>query len=190
MAISDKQKIKQLQKKVNDLKAEIDYLKSPLYLFEVIESIKGTYSVLLNPPLRDFPTTSNQKACTYKITPAQIVCIKSEGKIKWIYFESPQISVSGVRFVSDKLSYYGSLDEFCKDYDSAQVHLCVISRSVAVNPAFYFLDSDKVRLMGDNNPHGVCDNLSISPQFVQRFSERKATIDSIISFQKIRFEGK
>lgn len=190
MALSDKQKIKQLQKKIKELQTENDYLKSPLYLFDIIETIQGNHSVLLNPPLKDFHTTHNQKACTFKITPAQIVCVQSEGKTKWIYFESAQTTVSGKRSVSTRLSFTGSLEDFCKEFDPAQVHLCIISRSVAVNPLYYYLDSHKVRLLSDNNPLGECDDLQISPKFTQSFIEKKAAIDHIISFQKIRIEGK
>ena len=121
--------ITSLQTKISELQEENDHLKSSLYMFEICEIIKGQYSIFLNPPEFQFTTTKSQKACSFKINVNDIVCIKSNGKTKWIYFREPQSSVDGIKHTSDKLSYTGSLEDFCTQYDRPKVHLCQISRS-------------------------------------------------------------
>lgn len=183
--------IKMLRKLVRELKEENDYLKSPLYLFEVTEQIQERYSVLLNPPPKEFTTTTNQqKSCVFKFDINDIVCIQSAGKVKWIYFSKKQESVSGAHFVSDRLHYTGSLDDFCRKFDQPKIHICIVSRSVAVNPTYYYMDGNKLKLAGKINPQEKCDNITITPQFVMGFIERKETNKSIRSFQKIRFRSK
>jgi hypothetical protein len=186
----DAKEIKRLRRLVKDLKAENEYLKSPLYLFEMTEAIQGTYSVLLNPPPLEFSATKNQKACTFQIDINDIICVKSDGKIKWIYFVKKQTSIFGERSESDRLSFTGTIDDFCKKYDAPGIHLCIVSRSVAVNPHYYFINSKKLRLLGETNPHNKCNDIPISPKFINDFIERKSTLEKIISFQKIPFRSK
>lgn len=179
-----------LQRRVEELQEENNYLKSPLYMYEICEMIKGKYSDLLNPPEFQFKTTKNQKACTFSININDIVCIISEGKTKWIYFNEPQSSIEGIKHVSNKLSYTGSLEDFCLRYDSPKVHLCQISKSVIVNLFYYFLDRSQVKLI-DPKHHDIekCNNLSISKKFDKEFIIRKTSLKSIISFQNIDFRG-
>lgn len=187
---SDDNTIVGLKKKVEKLQEENNYLKSPLYMFEICQMIKGEYSVLLNPPEFQFTTTKNQKSCTFCININDIVCIISEGKTKWIYFKEPQSSIDGIRHVSDKLSYTGSLEDFCLLYDRPKVHLCQISRSVIVNLFFYYLDRSQAKLIDPKLfNRKECDNLPISKNYVKEFTTRKASLKSIISFQKIDFQG-
>ncbi len=183
--------LKKLKKLLRQLKEENEYLKSPLYLFEITEQIQERYSVLLHPPLKELSTTNNQqKNCFFKFDINDIVCIQSDGKVKWIYFSKQQESSSGARLVSDKLHYTGSLEEFCNQFDQPRIHLCVVSRSVAVNPSYYNLDGKKLKLVGKINPQGKCNNIPISLRFVKGFVERQETLKSIRSFQKIRFHSK
>ena len=179
-----------LKKKIAELQEENDYLKSPLYMFEVCEMIKGKYSILLNPPEFQFATTKNQKSCSFRININDIVCVISDGKTKWIYFQEPQSSIDGVRHVSDKLSYTGSLEDFCLEYDRPKIHLCQISRSVIINLFFYYLDNDKVKLIDTKGlTKRECNNLTITKNFKEEFITRKTALKSIISFQKIDFQG-
>ncbi|MDI1355350.1 MAG: hypothetical protein PSX36_10550 [bacterium] len=181
--------LRELTNEVNRLTKENEYLKSPLYHWDIIESIKGSYSVLLNPPLVAFNTTINQKASGFKININDIVCILSDGKTKWIYFNRKQQSVDGKLLVSDKLSFTGNIEEFLLTYDKPKVHLCQISRSEAVNLNYYQLNSKVVQLLGKNNPQNSCNTLTMSPNFKKEFIERKAALENIISFQKIQFRG-
>lgn len=192
MVLWEQGKIKRLQAELRKLRAENNYFKSPLFIYELLESINGTYSIQLNPPPIEFKTTTpTQKATFFRIIPNDIVSIHSEGKTKWIYFQSIQESVSGARLVSQKLSFTGRIDDFCRLYDSGGIHLCQISRSVFVNPSHYFLDGKKIKLINQNlNPYAKCDNLPISTQFIPRFIEIKSIVEHIISFQKKHFRGK
>lgn len=183
--------IKELKKQIQQLREENEYLTSPLYLFEITEQIQNRYSILLSPPLKELSTTNNQqKNCVFKFDINDIVSIQSDGKVKWIYFSKGQESSSGARLVSDKLHYTGSLEEFCNQYDQPRIHLCIVSRSVAVNPSYYSLDGKKLKLVGKINPRGKCNNIPISLRFVKGFVERQETLKSIRSFQKIRFHSK
>lgn len=182
--------ILELKKKIAELQEENDYLKSPLYMFEVGEMIKGKYSILLNPPEFQFATTKSQKACSFKININDIICIIADGKTKWIYFQEPQSSIDGVRHVSDKLSYTGSLEDFCLHYDRPKIHLCQISRSVIINLFFYYLDRNKLKLIDTKKlTKSECNNLTVSKNFKEEFIIRKASLKSIISFQKIDLQG-
>ena len=183
--------IAKLKKQVAILKEENNYLKSPLYLFEITEQIQERYSILLSPPSKALSTTNNQqKNCVFKFDINDIVCIQSDGKLKWIYFSKQQESDSGARLVSDKLHYTGSFEEFCNQYDQPRVHLCIVSRSAVVNPTYYHLDGKKLKLSGKINPQGKCNNIPISQRFVKGFVERQETLKTIRSFQKIRFHSK
>ena len=72
-----------------------------------------------------------------------IVCIKSDGKIKNIHFNKEQTSVSGEKFVSRILSFNGTIQSFRKKYDAAEIHICEISKSEAVNVFYYSLNAKK-----------------------------------------------
>ncbi len=181
--------ISELKKRIRKLQEENEYLKSPLYHYEILETIKGTYSILLNPPLVKLYTTKGQKACNFDININDIICVISAGKTKWIYFNKPQTSVYGERFVSDKISYTGNIEDFCTEFDKPQVHLLKISRSVVINLSYYYLNSKKVQLLGTLNPYNKCNNITISPSYVEDFVIRKSALDNIISFQKIQFRG-
>lgn len=182
--------ISDLQNKIVELQEENNYLKSTLYMFEICQMIKGEYSVLLNPPLFQFATTKSQKSCSFKININDIVCVISDGKTKWIYFKEPQSSIDGIMHASDKLSYTGSLEDFCTEYDRPKVHLCQISRSVIVNLFFYYLDRNQVKLIeSEKISRKECDNLLISKNYLTEFTNRKSSLKSIVSFQKIDFQG-
>jgi hypothetical protein len=183
--------IKKLQKENREFKKENDYFKSPTFLWDVCEIIKGEYSILLNPPKKEFNTTKNQKACSFEININDIICILSNGKTKWIYFKEPQSSSIGIRNVSDKLSYTGNLTGFLKDFDRPNIHLCQISRSAIVNVFYYYLDRNKLRIIDTNKLiDSNCDKLSISSDYIQIFKARKSTIGNLTSFLKIDFRGK
>ena len=159
-------------------------------MFEVCEMIKGDYSILLNPPPFQFATTKSQKSCSFKININDIVCVISDGKTKWIYFQEPQSSVDGVRHVSDKLSFTGSLEDFCLEYDRPKIHLCQISRSVIINLFFYYLDQDQVKLIDTKRLNKrECNNITITKKFKEEFITRKDALKKIFSFQKIDFQG-
>ena len=179
-----------LQRRIEELQQENDYLKSPLYMSEICQIIKGEYSVLLNPPQFLFMTTKNQKSCTFSININDIICINSDGKTKWVYFIEPQSSIEGIRNVSDRLSYTGNLEDFCLQYDRPKVHLCQISRSIVINLFYYYLDRSQVKLIDSKLfSKKECNNLPISKNYAKEFATRKATLKSIISFQKIDFQG-
>lgn len=187
---TDKSTIDSLQRKIAELQEENNYLKSPLYMFELCQMIKGEYSILLNPPELKFLTTKNQKSCTFTININDIICIIADGKTKWVYFKEPQSSIEGIRHVSDRLSYTGNLEDFCLQYDRPKVHLCQISRSVVINLFFYYLDRSEVKLIDSKLCNRKeCDNLPISKNYIKEFTSRKASLKSIISFQKIDFQG-
>jgi DNA-binding LytR/AlgR family response regulator len=177
-------KIKELKALVKKLKAENEFLKSPLNIFNLIDSIKGTYSILLNPPFKKITTTKGQKACTFEFDINDIVCVISSGKIKWIYFIKPQTSIGGIHYVTDKIHFTGNLIEFCKKFDPPKIHLLQISRSTLINPKYYYLNSNKVCLDGKINPHNKCNNLLISKKCIEDFNLRKSNLEEIASFQK------
>ena len=187
---SNENYILDLQKKIAALQEENDYLKSPLYMFEICQMIKAEYSALLNPPAFQFATTKSQKSCSFKININDIVCVISDGKTKWIYFKEPQSSIDGIMHTSDRLSYTGSLEDFCTEYDRPKIHLCQISRSVIVNLFFYYLDRNQVKLVeSEKISRKECDNLSVSKNYLDEFTSRKSSLKSIASFQKIDFQG-
>jgi len=182
--------IKKIQKENRDLKRENNYFKSPDFLWGICEIIKGEYSNLLNPPKKEFNTTKNQKACSFEININDIICILSNGKTKWIYFKEPQSSFSGIRHVSDKLSYTGNLADILKEFDKPKIHLLQISRSTIVNVFYYFLDRNKLRIIDANKlRHSNCNNLSIGTEYMEDFKSRKSAIANLTSFLKIEFRG-
>jgi hypothetical protein len=190
---SKDREISRLNKLVKKLQDENNYLKSPLYLYSLYDIISGQYSILLNPPPKEFRTTKGQKAAIFKIDINDIICIVSDNndaKSKWIYFKRIQTSIDGIRLTSDKLSFTGSLEAFCKEYDQAKVHLCIVSKSTAINPFYYSLDKNILKISKESTVHNSCNNIIISPKFKKNFIERKATIEYLISFQKIEFSSK
>jgi hypothetical protein len=182
--------IKKLLKENRQLKKENNYFKSPLFLWDTCEIIKREYSILLNPPNKEFKTTKNQKACSFEININDIICILSSGKTKWIYFNKPQSSSTGIRHVSDKLSYTGNIADFLKEFDKPCIHLCQISKSAIVNVFYYFIDRNKLKIIDTNYlQHSHCDNLAFGPEYLENFKLRKSTIGNLTSFLKIEFHG-
>jgi hypothetical protein len=186
--------IKSLKRQIKILQKKISYYESGLFHFDVCNEIVGHYSMILQPPLKDLHTTIRQKASEFKINILDIICIISARKTKWIYFKNIQKSISGESLKSDKLSFTGSIAKICQKFDSSQVHLLKISNSVVVNLAYYVLESNRLKLNLDKNPHGKCDNLTISPSFIDDFvikksqlESLKAKLEALISFQKNAF---
>lgn len=183
--------IKMLRKENRKLKKENEYFKSPIFMWDICQAIKGEYSILLNPPPLTFNTTKNQKACSFKININDIICILSSGKLKLVYFIEQQSSSTGIRHVSDKLDYTGSLSNFCKEFDRPSIHLCQVSRSAIINIFHYYLDGNQLRLKDPKTrKHDKCDNISIGKDYVTEFLNRKSAIRDITSFLKIDFRGK
>ena len=186
----DENYILNLKVKLLELEEENKFLKSPLYFSEICDIIKGEYNCLLNPPTFKFLTTHKQKSCTFNLNINDIICVTSDGKTKWVYFNEPQSSVDGIKHVSDKLSFTGNLSEFCNEYDKPKIHLCQISRFDIVNIFYYYLDRNHVKLMeSEKISRKECDNLSITKKYHTEFINRKSSLKSIVSFQKIDFQG-
>lgn len=183
--------IKELKRENRKLKKENEYYNSPIFMWDTCQVIKGEYSTLLNPPKTKFHTTKSQKACSFEIDINDIVCVLSNGKVKWICFKEPQSSLAGISHTSNKLSYTGSLNNFCQEFDKLGIHLCQISKSVVVNIFYYSLDRKILRLI---DPHKSikenCDNLTMSKEYTESFLSRKSDLKNIITFLKIDFRGK
>lgn len=183
--------ITKLKRENRDLKKENEYFKSPLFMWDICQVVKEEYSILLSPPKIKLHTTKNQKACSFEININDIICVLSSGKTKWVYFKEPKFSLTGIRHTSDKLSFTGSLNNFCNSFDKPSIHLCQISKSVIVNIFYYYLDRKTLRLINPhNNKRGNCDELSISQEYLETFLNRKSAVKNIITFQKIDFRGK
>ncbi len=181
--------IRTLRKKLRQLQKDNDFYTSPLFLYGVINGIQGNYNILLNPPLKEFSTSKEQKACQFKIDLNEIVCIVADEKMKWIYFSKPQKSFCGIKHVSSKLHFYDSLENFCKDFDAPKLHLCIVNRSFAVNPNYYNLNENKLELIKPIENFEDIKEVSITKKHISEFVERKQKFESIRSFQKIDFEG-
>lgn len=181
--------IRKLRKKLRQLQKENDFYTSYGYLYGIISGIQGNYNILLNPPLKEFSTTKEQKASKFKINLNEIVCIASEGKMKWIYFNKPQTSFCGIKYISSKLHFYGTIEEFCNDFDAPKMHLCIVNRSFAVNPNYYNLNENKLELAVSVENYDKIKEISISEKHIKEFVEHKEKFESIRSFQKIDFEG-
>lgn len=181
--------IRTLRKKLRQLQKENDFYTSYSFLYGIISGIQGNYNILLNPPLKEFSTTKDQKACQFKIDLNEIICIGAEGKMKWIYFSKPQTSYCGIKHVSSKLHFYDTIENFCKDYDAPKLHLCIVNRSFAVNPNYYNLNENKLELIEPIENIDEIKEISITKKHISEFVERKEKFESIRSFQKIDFEG-
>jgi hypothetical protein len=183
--------INKLKRENIELKKENEYFKSPIFMLDICQTIKGEYSILLSPPKLKFHTTKNQKSCSFEIDINDIICVLSSGKTKWVYFKEPQSSLTGINHTTNKLSYTGSLKDFCIDFDRLGIHLCQISKSVIINIFYYYLDRKKVRLIEPHNSnHGNCDNLTISQEYVELFLSRKSAAKNMVTFLKINFPAK
>ena len=189
MDAKDKE-ISQLKKLVKKLRNENDYLKSPMYLYDVTEQIQGKYSILLNPPSLDLRTTKGQKAAFFKINVNDIICVTTDGKSKWIHFKCPQTSYDGIKLTSEKLAFTGSLEEFCLKYDSSRIHLCIVSRFSAINLFYYNVDKDQLILNDDLKANEICHMIALSPQHRGDFITRKEITERLVSFQKIQIHSK
>lgn len=170
--------------------AENDYLTSSMHEYEFIQRINGEYSLFLNPPAFTFKTSHNMLSCTFSIKVNDIICIISDGKTKWIYFNSPQTNIDGVHHISDKLSFTDNIPNTCKLLDNSQIHLNQVSRFAAVNISYYTLDSERLILNIVNYHHPECGKIKITPGFVQNFISKKKDLESIISFQKKSIDSK
>jgi hypothetical protein len=187
--ISDANYILDLKAKIAQLEEQNKFLKSPLYISEICDIIKREYSNLLNPPLFEFKTTKGQRSCSFELDINDIVCVTSDGKTKWIHFQVPQSSINGVKHVSDKLCFTGSLEEFCLEFDKPKIHLCQITRSVIVNIFYYYVDRKQLRLVDETSNMEECNNFQISKDFKSDFIRRKSGLKHMLSFQKIDFQG-
>jgi hypothetical protein len=171
------------------LKKENDFYKTPLFFDGVIKGIQGEYNYLLNPPVKEFSTTKEQKVSRFRIDLNEIVCIVAEGKRKWIYFSKPQTSYCGIKHISSKLHFYASFENFCKDFDAPKMHLCIVNRSFAVNPNYYVFNENKLELIETFENFDKIKEISIPKKYISEFVERKEKFESLRSFQKIDFGG-
>lgn len=187
MDAKDKE-IRRLKKLVAELSEENESLKSPLHLYTIIEGILGTYSPLLNPPTQELKTVNEKsKACIFQVVVNDIICVKSDRNIKWIYFSKKQLSFAGERHESDKLQFTGTIEHFCETFDSARIHLCIVSKSVAVNPHYYRLNSKRLELVVGVASHEACRNIAVGPKYLEKFVLQKDTLNKMRdAFDKMR----
>lgn len=182
------QEIKRLKKLVKKLRMENEELKSPLQSYVIIEQALGTYSPLLHPHFQEFKTVNlKSKSCTFNIVVTDIICIKSARDTKWIYFSKKQVSFAGERYESDKLQFTGRIEDFINIHNGARIYLCIVSKSVAVNPCYYRLNSKRLELLGNTGPHEECNNIAVGPKFLKNFIEQKESLDNMKdAFEKMK----
>lgn len=185
----------QLENENKELHAEISYLKSPLYSWDIIQGVQGYYSSLLTPKPQIFKTTSNKsRSSTFEIKIQDIICVIADGKYKDIYFRQKQKSVEGDLFESFKLSFNGTIEEFISIYHPTRLLLCKVSRSAAVNVLLYSIDGNNVRLNLKEYPEPdtgekSIDEISIGKEYLGQIKSQLNAIDQILSFQKIDFRS-
>lgn len=180
--------INQLENEIEELQSENDYLKSPLYSWDIIQGVQGNYSSLLAPPPQIFKTTSlKSMSSIFEIKVQEIICILSDGKNKEIYFRQKQKSVEGDRFESIKLTFIGTIEEFISVYDPSRLLICKISRSAAVNVLFYSIDGNKVSLNLKDYTEPKTANISIGKEYMGQIKSQLNAVEQILSFQKIDF---
>ncbi|MFN0189056.1 MAG: hypothetical protein ACKVQV_10180 [Bacteroidia bacterium] len=174
-----------LNRIIAELKMENDYLKSPMYKFEMTQDIKGVYSILLNPPKKRFKSLRNSRASYFEIDVKDVICICSDGLTKWVYFTCPQKSIEGELLIFNKLGYNGKIEEFLDEHDQTKIHLCKVSKSHAINLSCYDLDAKNLIFNLETSSKEEYKEIPIGPNFYEEYIKRKAVFDFLISFQKI-----
>jgi DNA-binding LytR/AlgR family response regulator len=179
-----KKEIQILKEKIKSLEEENDWIKSPLYMFELIDLLLGNYSLLLNPHRIEIRSSLNQKACFFSIDIKNVVCIIADERAKYIYLKKAIKSVEGKLHKTNKIALNENLKNICNKLDSSKVHLAQVSKSVAVNVAYYDLDGENLIINTKDLEFIECEKIPISKSYIKSFKIQKEAIDSFLLLQK------
>lgn len=180
--------------RIANLEEELDYLRSPLHLFKILEEVQGHHSTILNPPKTSLKASDAGLSEEYRISATDVICITSStsnSKIKEIHLKRPFKTVKGDPKTTKliKVNRRKTIPEICIEIESSQVFLVNISQSAAVNVDLYELVNDFVVLkLKRNNVKGL-NKLKISKKYIADFQVKKEAIKSIRKFHKTDFSS-
>jgi len=179
-----KQKIK-----INLLNRKVNYLNSPLRLFELTQVIQNEYDILLNPPFIKIKASDDRMSEAYKIKATGVVCINISTDVKMnkqIHLIKSRKNLKGDSKLSKLIKIHKGkkLKDLCAEIDSSQFHLVPISQSVAVNIAYYEIIKDHVYLNLRENSVKTIQKFKVSKDYIADFEAKKEAFDQIRIFHK------
>lgn len=175
---------KTLKQELSKALKKIKWYESPLFIFEMVENLTGTYSVLLYPPSVKIKSTLKQKSCSFNVNVGDVICILSDERTKYIYLKTIQKSFEGVLNETNKIIVNETVDKICRRLDSSCFHLVKVSPSAAVNIAYYDLDKKHLKINFKGYKPINCNRISITDSFIDNFKVQKAAFDHVKELQK------
>jgi hypothetical protein len=155
-------------------------------LWKLFENVTESYEMYLNPHPVKIIAQSKNKSVKFEINPVNIVCIKSDERIKYIYLKESIKSIDGELINSNKITINDSksnLEALCKYFDSLQFRLLKVSKSDAVNVAYYDLNKSSLLLNLNSYQHSECRVISLGKGFPDKFKARKENFEKTTSLR-------
>lgn len=193
-------KYKQLNKKHEDLTIlnsklvnELDEIKNnwSLALFAHFQDILSKHRNELDPSIVKVAATHNRQSLVYEIDPKNIVCVRTDGKKKYIFLTKKIKNIEGPLNVTDQVVVNRNkytLEDLCNDLDILNFRLVMVSDRAIVNVGYYHQFKKTLQLILPY-PYHKCKSITLGDHFINDFLKVKAHYDDVISLQRLSSRG-
>ena len=118
-----------LKEKIRELESQIRVINNPSRKVEELDLILGHYDNILNPPRKDLEFGKSK----FSIDLNDLVCVKSDGRLKIMYFIKIQVSLNDKNGSKDFIRFDGSFQALMDNIDKIHSHMFQVNRSLWVN---------------------------------------------------------
>lgn len=176
--------LKALKKELRDEKASW-----AIQLWMLIEDEVEELSIFYNPWPVKVKATYGGKSLIYEIRVVDILCILSEGRVKYIYTKKPYKNEEGPLQITEKIMVDQNdltLEKLCKHMDSLEGHLVVVGRGKAINMAHYHFSGSEFEAFTKSRKHTKINTIKSGTGYIENYIERKKWFDDFRSLQRLR----
>jgi hypothetical protein len=190
---STSQKLEELTKINKVLVEELREIKCnwSLALFSHFQEILSKHRSELDPTIVNVAATNNRQSLIYEINPKDVVCVKTEGKKKFIFLKEKIKNIEGPLHITDQVVVNRNkytLENLCADLDILNFRLVMASDRAIVNVEYYHRFKKTLQLIHPY-AHHKCKSITLGQLYINDYEKVKNHFDDLISLQRLSFRG-
>jgi hypothetical protein len=159
-----------------------------LYMWSLIEEEIQGYEWRTNPEPFEIHGTHKGKPIVYKISITDVVCVVGEGRDKYIYLKQAIKNIEGELHKTNIITINRNnltIEKLCKELDGLRFHLVQVSKSAAINLAFYHYNNLSYTLEDKFPNCKDVDKIKGGKAYIKNYRDRKRHFDDVISLQRL-----
>lgn len=176
---------------INVLKQELRESKESwmLYMWSLIEEEIQGFKWRTNPPPFVIKATHKSKPVEYRISITDIVCVIGKDRDKFIYLKHSIGNIVGEYHSTNKIEITSNdltIEELCnKKLDTLMFHLVQVSKSAAINLAYYHYSNPSYTLTENLPKCKEVNKIKASKIYLKNYKDKKMHFDDVISLQRL-----